>query len=70
MRPVCHQCGVGKDATTEFDDVGHTPEARSKRDELVIGQIPVCCAPHVRWLIFMVAAGRGAEKPAWVRAIQ
>merc|ERR1712188_151408 len=31
---------AGKDATTEFDDVGHTPEARSKRDELVIGQIP------------------------------
>merc|ERR1712072_703795 len=31
---------AGKDATTEFDDVGHTPEARAKRDELVIGHIP------------------------------
>merc|ERR1712072_130831 len=30
----------GKDATTEFDDVGHTVEAKGVRDGLVIGHIP------------------------------
>merc|ERR1711934_27469 len=30
---------AGKDATLEFDDVGHTPEAKTVRDDLVIGHI-------------------------------
>merc|ERR1711934_559955 len=30
---------AGKDSTEEFDDVGHTPEAKTKRDSLVIGRL-------------------------------
>eukprot|EP00656_Telonema_subtile_P027170 TRINITY_DN291_c0_g1_i1.p1 TRINITY_DN291_c0_g1~~TRINITY_DN291_c0_g1_i1.p1 ORF type:complete len:130 (+),score=52.43 TRINITY_DN291_c0_g1_i1:185-574(+) len=30
---------AGKDATTDFDDVGHTPEAKEVRDSLCIGHI-------------------------------
>ena len=29
----------GGDATVDFDDVGHTPDAKEQRDKLVIGEM-------------------------------
>lgn len=48
VKSVCHVRGVlfaGKDATDDFEDVGHSTSARAMMDEFYVGEIDVSSIP-------------------------
>jgi hypothetical protein len=49
---------TGKDATEDFEQTGHSEEARRKYEEFVIGKLPEACAPRTR-----VSHNHRAEPP-------
>lgn len=44
IQKICWQC-AGKDATNDFDDVGHSDSAREMMDKYYIGEVDISTVP-------------------------